>query len=162
MFQAINLPRRASCSEHVVCRARASPCKNEGCAIPSVVWLISVALGCVLSTPHSNGFISGTSVPTCDTWLRGIEALPNGVCDSVPFEAGQGTGSQQLCGQAQGSVFDASFFFFFFFYFILFLAVLGLHCCAQAFSSCGERGLLFFAVRRLLIAVASLIVEHGL
>ena len=53
-------------------------------------------------------------------------------------------------------------FFFFFFYFILFLAVLGLHCCAQAFSSCGERGLLFFAVRRLLIAVASLIVEHGL
>ena len=30
------------------------------------------------------------------------------------------------------------------------------------FSSCGEPGLLFNAVRRLLIAVASLIVEHGL
>ena len=29
-------------------------------------------------------------------------------------------------------------------------------------SSCGERGLLFFAVRRLLIAVASLVVEHRL
>ena len=28
----------------------------------------------------------------------------------------------------------------------LFLAALGLRCCAQAFSSCGERGLLFFAV----------------
>ena len=52
--------------------------------------------------------------------------------------------------------------FYFIFYFILFLAVLGLHCCTRAFSSCGERGLLFVAVRRLLIAVASLIVEHGL
>ena len=44
----------------------------------------------------------------------------------------------------------------------LFLAVLGLRCCARAFSSCGERGLLFVAVRGLLIAVASLIAEHGL
>ena len=44
----------------------------------------------------------------------------------------------------------------------LFLAVLGLHCCAQAFSSCGERGLLFVVVRGLLIAVPSLVVEHGL
>ena len=33
---------------------------------------------------------------------------------------------------------------------------------AWAFSSCGERGLLFFAVRSLLIAVASLVAEHGL
>ena len=37
----------------------------------------------------------------------------------------------------------------------LFLAVLGLHCCARAFSSCGKRGLLFVAVRGLLPAVAS-------
>ena len=44
----------------------------------------------------------------------------------------------------------------------LFLAALGLHCCAQAFCSCGERGLLFLVVRRLLIVVASLVVEHGL
>ena len=41
------------------------------------------------------------------------------------------------------------------------MAVLGLHCCAQAFSSCGERGLLFVAVHGLLIAVASLVAEHG-
>ena len=45
---------------------------------------------------------------------------------------------------------------------ILFLAALGLRCCARAFSSCGEQGLLFVAVCRLLIAVASLVVEHGL
>ena len=44
----------------------------------------------------------------------------------------------------------------------LFLAALGLRCCAQAFSSCGERGLLFIAMRRLLIAVASLVAEHRL
>ena len=43
----------------------------------------------------------------------------------------------------------------------LFLAVLGLHCCARAFSSCGEQGLLFVAVCGLLIAVASLVAEHG-
>ena len=35
------------------------------------------------------------------------------------------------------------------------LAVLGLCCCAWAFSSCGERGLLFIAVHRLFIVVAS-------
>ena len=46
--------------------------------------------------------------------------------------------------------------------FYLFLAALGLRCCAQAFSSCGEQGLLFVAVRGLLIVVASLVAEHGL
>ena len=44
----------------------------------------------------------------------------------------------------------------------LFLAVLGLCCCARAFCSCGEWGLLFVAVCGLLIVVASLVVEHGL
>ena len=57
-----------------------------------------------------------------------------------------------------------SFFFInlFIIFIYLFLTVLGLRCCAWAFSSCGEQGLLFVAVRGLLIAVASLIVEHGL
>ena len=50
----------------------------------------------------------------------------------------------------------------FIYLFIYLLSVLGLLCCARAFSSCGERGLLFVAVRRLLIAVASLVAEHGL
>ena len=53
-------------------------------------------------------------------------------------------------------------FFFLNKFIYLFLAVLGLRCCAWAFSSCGEWGLLFVAVRRLLIAVASLVAEHGL
>ena len=45
--------------------------------------------------------------------------------------------------------------FFKIYLFYLFLAALGLCCCVQAFSSCGERGLLFIAVCGLLIAVAS-------
>ena len=45
-------------------------------------------------------------------------------------------------------------FFFFLIYFIyLFFTALGLHCCAWAFSSCGERGLLFVVVCGLPIAV---------
>ena len=60
-----------------------------------------------------------------------------------------------------------SFHSFFFFlkvksFIYLFLAALGLCCCAWASSSCGERRLLFVAVRGLLIAVASLVAEHGL
>ena len=39
---------------------------------------------------------------------------------------------------------------------------IGFCCCVQAFSSCGEGGLLFVVVRGLLIAVASLVAEHGL
>ena len=48
------------------------------------------------------------------------------------------------------------------FIYLLFLAVLGLHCCTRAFSSCGQQGLLFVVLRGLLIAVASPVVEHGL
>ena len=40
-------------------------------------------------------------------------------------------------------------------FFFFFLAALGLRCCMWAFSSCGERGLLFLAVCGLLIAMAS-------
>ena len=53
-------------------------------------------------------------------------------------------------------------FFKFIYLIYLFLAALGLRCCVQAFSSCGKQGLLFIVVRGLLIAVASLVAEHGL
>ena len=65
--------------------------------------------------------------------------------------------------QERTVTFPDGFFFFFFNKFIyLFLAALGLCCCAQDFSSCGELGLLFVVVRGLLTAVASLVAEHGL
>ena len=41
------------------------------------------------------------------------------------------------------------------------MAVLGLCCWAQAFSSCGERGLLFVVVRGLLIVVDLLLQSMG-
>ena len=44
----------------------------------------------------------------------------------------------------------------------VFIAVLGLCCCLQTFSSCSDQGLLFVEVRRLLIVVASLVAEQGL
>ena len=78
------------------------------------------------------------------------------------------------CGQSQLSEFESKmesetyidtyieYLNFFFNKFILFLAVLGHFCCMWVFSSCGEQGLLLVAVRRLLIAVASLVAEHGL
>ena len=53
-------------------------------------------------------------------------------------------------------------FFLIYLFIYLFLAALGLRCCTRAFSSCGEQGLLFIVVRGLLIAVASLVAEHGL
>ena len=58
--------------------------------------------------------------------------------------------------------FSISSFFLYFYVIYLFLAAMGLHCCVQAFSSCSEQGLLFVAVCRLLIAAASLVVEHRL
>ena len=61
-------------------------------------------------------------------------------------------------------LFCSNIYFLMYIYILinLFLAVLGLRWCARAFSSCGERGLLFFAVCGLLTAVASLVAEHGL
>ena len=58
--------------------------------------------------------------------------------------------------------FKCFIYLFIYFFIYLFLAALGLHCCAQTFSSCSKPGLLFVAVRGLLIVVASLVVEHGL
>ena len=61
---------------------------------------------------------------------------------------------------SQEATFPPSHFefrcFFFFWLHWVFVAAHGL------FSSCGEPRLLFVVVRRLLIAVASLVAEHGL
>ena len=59
-------------------------------------------------------------------------------------------------------IFSFLFFYYYFLKFYLFLAVLGLRCCPQAFSSCGEQGPLCVAVHGLLIAGASLVAQHGL
>ena len=53
-------------------------------------------------------------------------------------------------------------FFYYLFFFFLFLAVLGLRFCVRAFSSCGEWGPLFIAVRGPLTITASLAAEQRL
>ena len=60
--------------------------------------------------------------------------------------------------------YNLLFFINFIYFNVFFLggAALGVHCCVRAFSSCGEQGLLFVAAHGLLIAVASLVAEHGL
>ena len=60
------------------------------------------------------------------------------------------------------SLFKSFAHFLFVLFIYLFMAALGLCCCTWAFSSCREQGLLLVALRRLLIAVASLVAEHGL
>ena len=53
-------------------------------------------------------------------------------------------------------------YLFIYLFIYLFLAVLGLHFCARAFSSCSKWGPLFIAVRRPLTIAASLVAEHRL
>ena len=65
-----------------------------------------------------------------------------------------------VCCTKQNRVIILFLFFFLINLFILFVAALGLRHCAEAFSSYGERELLFVAVHGLLTAVASLVAEH--
>ena len=60
------------------------------------------------------------------------------------------------------SVPGAADYFHVLLFIFLILAVLGLCCCMWTFSSCGQQGLFFVAVRRLLIVVVSLTAEHRL
>ena len=64
-------------------------------------------------------------------------------------------------GKGEQVIFFLNKYYFSFFLIYLFLAALGLLCCTGAFSSCGERGLLFVAVHGLLFVVAPLVAEHG-
>ena len=116
--------------------------------------------------------------------VAGWEAKAHAQCFRK-WPEGTGNGSGRSCGRrvrAQGSGSflgpdlgsalevpplaaprrQSAFFFFLILFIYLFLAVLGPHCCMRAFSSCCEPGLLFVAVRGLLIAVASLVAEHRL
>ena len=60
------------------------------------------------------------------------------------------------------SVINLPRILFFSFIYAFNLAALGLCCCTWAFSSCGEQGLLFVAVRERLIGVVPLLAEYGL
>ena len=59
-------------------------------------------------------------------------------------------------------VMDLLIYFFLILFIYLFMAVLALHFCARAFSSCGKWGPLFIAMRGPLTIAASLVAEHRL
>ena len=84
-------------------------------------------------------------------------------CISVPFLV---WGSFCFLKLGIHSSWDMNYFFLIFLFIIyllfLFLAVLGLRFCVRAFSSCGEWGPLFIAVRGPLTIAASLVGEHRL
>ena len=80
---------------------------------------------------------------------------------SVPLPLG-GLPSWGTDTESSSLMFIFKIYIFIYLFVYLFMAALGLCCCVRAFSSCGERGLLFVAVRGLLIVVASLVAEHRL
>ena len=97
--------------------------------------------------------------PRLDPW-SGNEDAASRVAQQKQKTNQKNPSTRSICIQ------HSSFYFLFlnkFIHFIyLFLAALGLHCCTRAFSSCSEWGLVFVVVCRLVIAVASLVAEHGL
>ena len=74
--------------------------------------------------------------------------------------------TRRVCAQmvSQRSLLSHSACFFFLInqLIYLFLAVLGLHFCARAFSSCGERGPPFITMHGPLTIAASLVAKHRL
>ena len=74
------------------------------------------------------------------------------------------TSGVEIVEQKTAVFYKLSFFFFFnkFVHLFIYFWLRWVFVAAWAFSSCGERGLLFVAVRGLLIVVASLAAEHGL
>ena len=113
----------------------------------------------------SLGLSAGTSAPGASMYTGCSHSLASG----MKSKGGEGRETEREKGKKRPRwSYIASLLLFFliiylFIYFIyLFLPVLGLRCCTWAFARCSERGLLFVAMRGLLIAVASLVAEHGL
>ena len=93
-----------------------------------------------------------------------IWAAGEGLCSARGSIRAWSVTQRGLLGPAE---VPSAFFFFLTFGFVclfvcLFMAVLALHFCARAFSSCGKWGPLFTAVRGPLTVVASLVAEHRL
>lgn len=116
-----------------------------------------------------SGFCQETPLPSIPTLALRAETCP--VEGEQPLNACSFTVALEFCMMFRTMVFFFSqcssqglcpFFFFlrllfFSLYLFICLAVLGLRCCAQAFSSCGDQGLLSSCSVR-----ASLVAARGL
>ena len=102
--------------------------------------------------------------PGYHSGLSAHQPSPEGLCLAAQGWGQDRGASRSETQRSPSSEEKAGFLFVFLINLViyLFLAALGLRSCAQVFSSCGEQGLLFVAVRRLLIAVASPVAEHRL
>ena len=98
------------------------------------------------------------SCNNCTTLVGDIDNGRGYACVGVECMWETSIPSSQFCSGPKTAIKKKKSYLFIY----LFMTVLSLLCCAQAFSSCGEPGLLFIVVHGLLIAMASLIVEHGL
>ena len=103
--------------------------------------------------PRVKQFCFVGSYPGAQTEMLWRQADDIRLCSS-----GWMSGCQVERPDPTGRVYAHKFYLFIY----LFLAVLGLHFRARAFSSCGERGPLFIAVRGPLTIAASLVAEHRL
>ena len=135
---------------------------------PDDIWcgasFISLFASCVSSLvrcPFRSFFFSG--------WKNTIPCFYLYFCTDEWSWASLPVFKSFFCELAINILHPLLFFFFFFlklynFYLFiyLFVAVLGLHFCARAFSSCDKWGPLFILVRGPLIIAASLVVEHRL
>ena len=84
-------------------------------------------------------------------------------CSSQPDVCTLYCGNDRGGGEAASSGgIDSCAFPFFILFIYVFMAVLGLHCYARAFSSCIKQGSCLAVVLGLLIAVASLFAEYWL
>lgn len=117
-----------------------------------------------------SGFCQETPLPSIPTLALRAETCP--VEGEQPLNACSFTVALEFCMMFRTMVFfffpnalvrvSVLFFFFlrllfFSLYLFICLAVLGLRCCAQAFSSCGDQGLLSSCSVR-----ASLVAARGL
>ena len=109
---------------------------------------LAIRLGCLCELAHSPALVTSAEFLLPCKVTHGILVLGCGClwAGILPITVGSGT----------------LFFKKFSLVIYLFLAVLGLCFCARAFSSCGERGPLFIAVRGPLTVAASLVAEHKL
>ena len=143
------------------CARAFSSCGKRGPLFIAVRGPLTIAASLVAEHRLQSRRLS--SCGTRSLLLRGMWDLPGpGIEPVSPALAGR------FSTTAPPGKSGASFFFFFFFnnfskiYFYLFMAVLGLHFCARAFSSCGKRGPLFITVRGPLTIAASFVAEHRL
>ena len=131
---------RRTQSSHPLRRSKVENVTNVQILVVSLLLLVMSLVSCVGVTFWNDRY------GRADIWYIGKK----GKCQSMARSRHFG----KLCCFYFISFIKKNFFFF--------LVALDLHCCMQVFSSCGEQGLLFIAVHGLLIAVASLVAEHGL